>query len=434
MSTTELPDTRKRKKLLFVRRTNGFGGVEIILLDWLKKIDYSRYEVFVSSPVDVFSQRISECGVPATFVRLNAQEITHVYGRYQPEKGINDLVKLSFWHFFPIWLRFMWRIKPDIVIFLDGDFFITPLACVLAAFIVSRGNVSMTIHSPSKLQKPPEPKPKTSRKYFGIPGLGLWWYRQVWWPLWPWRARGTFSRRILTVSRAIGERVVGFYGYPRHKMGLVRHGVDTLRFQPCPSQRKCFRSQHGISDGAFVIASTCRLSYEKNVDWVINAFNSVASHNAGVWLVLAGDGPLRDEIHALVSTCPTRERILFLGHVADVCPVLQAADAYVLASSFEGSPIALMEAMAVGLVCLMSRIPGPDEIIEHGRDGILIEPSEEGVATGLAMALAMPRQELERMGVAAREKAVAEYGLEKAVESAFSELGIETTRLHGANS
>ncbi len=44
------------KRVLFARRTYGFGGVEVILLDWLKRIDYSEYEVFVCSPADVFSK------------------------------------------------------------------------------------------------------------------------------------------------------------------------------------------------------------------------------------------------------------------------------------------------------------------------------------------------------------------------------------------
>ena len=411
------------KRVLFARRTYGFGGVEVILLDWLKRIDYSEYEVFVCSPADVFSKRIADAGLRANFVHLSEREVTHIYGRYRPEEGIIDLVKGSFWHFFPIWLRFLWSIKPDAVVFLDGDFFTTPLACVLAAFAVTKGNVSMTIHSPSKLQ---EPLKKTTKFRFGLPDFGLWWYPRIWWPLWPWRMRGRLARRILAASTEIRNKVVRFYSYPITKMGLVEHGVDTARFKPCPSARLPLRQKYGIPEDAFVIASTSRLSPEKNVDRVVNAFDAVASKNQNLWLLLAGDGPLQDSIKTLVNERAAKGRILMLGHVEDPSPVLQAADAYVLASTFEARSISMREAMAVGLVCLGTRATGIGEFIEDGRDGFLMDSSVEGVEAGLERALTLKPSEREQMGRSAREKMIRDHELDKAVRSAFQQLGIDS--------
>src|ERR1700749_1817333 len=196
------------KRILLARRTYGFGGVEVILLDWLKRIDYSAYEVLVCSPKDVFSQRISDAGLRAKFVHLSQDEVLRIYGRYQPEDGIIDLVKGSFWHFFPIWLRFLWNLKPDTVVFLDGDIFTTPLACVLAAYIVTKGNFSMTIHTPSNLL---EPTQKKTRRRFGMPDFGLWWYPRVWWPLLPWKMRSKLAKTVLTSNRSMKDKVVRFF-------------------------------------------------------------------------------------------------------------------------------------------------------------------------------------------------------------------------------
>jgi hypothetical protein len=102
------------KRILFARRTYGFGGVEVILLDWLKRIDYASVEVFVCSPKDVFSERIVEAGLPAKFVHLSEAEVLRIYGRYRPDEGIIDLVKRSFWHFFPIWLSFCAASNPTL--------------------------------------------------------------------------------------------------------------------------------------------------------------------------------------------------------------------------------------------------------------------------------------------------------------------------------
>lgn len=409
-------------RLLFVRRTYGFGGTEVILLEWLKRIDYSRYDVFVSSPADVFSERIHKAGLPARFIHLNEPETTRIYGRYQPLQGINDLVNGSFWHFFPIWLRFLRRVRPDAVVFVDGDFFSTPLACVLAAYFVARGNVSMTVHSPAKLE---QPLAKTTRSHLGLPGLGLWWYGQVWWPLWPWRMRARLVKRVLTASAAIGEKIVRFYDYPAAKVDLLNNGVDTVRFRPSEAIRTRFRQEQGIPRDAFVIVSTSRFSYEKNIDWVLRGFEEIASRNDHVWLLLAGDGPLRGDVEAFLRHCPQSGRVRLLGHLEDVSEVLQASDCYLLSSSFEGSPVALIEAMAVGLVCMVSNIPGPNEVIDDSRDGLLIDSSKAGVLAGLQRALILTPSERDRLARCAREKVTEHYELEKSVKSAFRKLGIE---------
>jgi len=414
------------KRILFVRRTYGFGGVEVLLLDWLKRIDYSQYEVIVSSPADVFSQRFADGGLRAKFVHLSEPEVTHIYGRYKPEEGINDLVKGSFWHFSPIWLRFLWRIRPDAVVFLDGDFFATPLACVLAAFVVTKGNASMTMHSPSKLQ---EPLKKTTKYRFGLPDFGLWWYPRVWWPLWPWRMRERFCKRVLVSNCSMKDRIARYYGFPQNKMGLVGHGVDVTTFRPSRATRMRVRRRLGIPDDAMVIASTSRFSREKRVDDLVTAFEEIASRNRSVWLLLTGEGPLKSQIESLIAKCHAGERIKLLGHVSDIAPVLQGSDVYVLASEYEGCPIALMEAMAVGLVCLMSNIPGPDEMIEDEHNGFLIEPSAEGVVAGLQKALALTVSQRVEMGDSARATIEEKYELEKATKSAFDQLGIESANI-----
>jgi glycosyltransferase involved in cell wall biosynthesis len=417
------------KRVLFARRTYGFGGVEVILLDWLKRVDYSEYEVFVCSPTDVFSKRIADAGLRANFVHLSEREVLRIYGRYQPEAGIIDLVKGSFWHFFPIWVRFLWSIKPDAIVFLDGDFFTTPLACILAAFLVTKGNVSMTIHSPSRLE---EPVKKITKFRFGLPDFGLWWYPRVWWPLWPWRLREKLCDSVLVCNRSMKDKIAKFYKFPESKLGLIGHGVDVTEFQPSEETRSRIRQEWGIPDDATVIASTSRLSREKRVDLLVSAFEEIASRDTSVWLVMTGGGPLKGQIESVISQSRASERIKLLGHVKEIAPVLQGADLYVLASEFEGCPLALMEAMAVKLVCLMSNIPGPDEMIEDGRNGFLIDPSVEGIRAALQKALALTVSQRAEIGDCARATITEKYELEKAVQSEFKQLGIAPANIYPA--
>lgn len=74
--------TTQKQRVLFARRTYGFGGLEIRLLDWLAHLDYSRYDVFVLTPTDVFSERIARRGIGATCVPLSDQASDALFGYY----------------------------------------------------------------------------------------------------------------------------------------------------------------------------------------------------------------------------------------------------------------------------------------------------------------------------------------------------------------
>ncbi len=413
------------KRILFVRRAYSFGGAERRLLDWLSQIDYSRNEVYVVSPVDVFSERIKSAGIPAKVVALSQVQADSIFGSGNPLRGKDDLAKGGFWEFFRPWLRLLRRLRPDQVVMMQGYFYSMPLACVLAAYLVSRGHVYMTEHS-ALLEGPPA---KTTRLHWGvIPGTGLWWYRQVWPSVWPWRMRAGLSKRILAASQIVLDREVSYYGYPRKKMGIIPHGVDTLRFAPSPSMRRHWRERHNIPLSDVVIVCVARFSREKRIDRLLNAFLAMAPTYPNLRLLLAGDGPLRPEMEAAVRCVNGRDvsqRVCLLGQVQEVVPLLQASDIHVLPSDNEGFGIALIEAMAAGLVCVSTRTAGPSQIITDGENGFLVEISDRGIFDGLAKAIRMSPGERARMGARARETVVERYELRSAVTHALRMLDIE---------
>lgn len=415
------------KRIVFVRRASGYslGGANRRLLDWLSEIDYSKSQVSVVSPVDVFSNRIREEGIRAGCIVLSPEENNALFGHYDPVSGSDELATGTFLRFFVPWLRFLLRLRPDQVVLMQGYFFSFPLACVLAAYIATRGRVYMTEHS-ALLQGPPA---KTTRRHFGLfPGLGLWWYRKVWPSVWPWRLRASLCRRILAASDTVKDREVAFYGYPPNKMGIINHGVDVARFAPSRASRAQWRVRHGIPAGDVVLVSTGRLHAQKRIDRLLKAFLAVAAERSDLWLILAGDGPAKPDVEALIRSYgdePPIRRIMLLGHVEDVPPVLQASDIYVLSSDTEGFGIALVEAMATGLVCVSTETEGPQEIVTNGDDAFLVALSEGGLIRGLRKALQMSPGERSRMGERARQTVVAKYGVRSAVSNALRLLNIE---------
>lgn len=118
-----------------------------------------------------------------------------------------------------------------------------------------------------------------------------------------------------------------------------------------------------------------RLSYEKGQDRLVKAFAEIAAESS--WeLVLAGDGPMRKALEALVEELKIRDRVIFLGKVQNVDRLMSESAIFVLPSRLEGFPNALCEAMALGLpsICFDS-IP-VESLVVSGKEGLVIPEND----------------------------------------------------------
>ena len=387
----------KKQRLLFVRRTNAFGGSEVVILDLLKSIDYEKSIVHLASPVDVFSDLLTDLKLPVTWVPLTAPFSGTFFGRF-----------LS-------WIWYFMRLGPDKIILAEGGFGDFPLPIVLAAFASALGNVWMM-----ELHPAPEPFKKTFRVHLGLGmGLGL-----------SERARARAVRGILSVSHGVKARLVRDYGYPPEKITVVYNGVDTERFSPTSRDaRSALRKSLQIPEDAIVVVSAARLDPIKRLDRLIEAFATLSLERGDLWLLLTGDGPLRDELRALAQSVNNGERIRFLGHVEDVCKILRGSDIFALPSDEEGFGIALVEAMACELVCVATKTVGPSEIIEDGRNGFLTDRTYDGVLEGLQRALRLGRNEREAMGSCARQRVLENFCVEEAAAKGLALMEIKQAKV-----
>ncbi len=385
-----------KKRLLFISRTTGFGGSEVVILDLLKAIDYEKHIVFLASPADVFSNILSDLKLPVRCLPLTL-----------PRDG-------EFVHMFFSWIRYFTRLRPDKIIVAEGWFADFSLSVILAAFAVGRGNVWMMALHPA----PERLKEKFTARFGIIPRLGL-----------SERARAWLTRGILAVSEGVKDRLVRGYRYSPEKISVIYNGVDTERFSPAsPDTRSALRKVLQIPDEAIVLVSAARLDPIKRLDRLIQAFAVLINDHKDLWLLFTGDGPLRDELKDLAQTFNCRENIRFLGHVEDVRAILRASDIYVLPSDEEGFGIALIEAMACELVCVATKTIGPCEIIENGRNGFLTERTYEGVLTGLYQALKLGQKERAAIGNCARQRVLEKFRVEDSVAKglAFMEISKAT--------
>ncbi len=386
----------RKKRLLFLNRPTAFGGSEIVILNLLKAIDYKTTTVFLASPVDVFSKIIGDLRLPVTILTLTA-----------PFNG-------KFFSTFISWLRYLMSLHPDQIVLAEGGFRDFPFSTSLAAFVVARGNFWMM-----QLHPPPERTEQKNRTRLGfISRAGL---RER---FWAWLTRDT-----LAVSQGVKDRLVRCYGYDPKQIGIIYNGIDTKHFTTVlPDIRPALRKDMQIPENAVVVVSTARLAAVKRLDRLLRAFGALSSEYSDFWLLLTGDGPLRDHLRHLGQGVNNHENIRFLGYVEDVCPVLRASDIYVLPSDEEGFALGLAEAMACELVCVATKTVGPSEIIEDGVNGFLTDVTYDGVLKGLDRALRLGIEERRVMGHRARQRIVENFRVEEAVAKGLTFMKIDPAR------
>ena len=151
-----------------------------------------------------------------------------------------------------------------------------------------------------------------------------------------------FDKVCVVSTRMQGELAAA--GISADRIALIENGVDTERFRPdVPSLP---RADHGIPADAFLFGAAMRLSEEKNPLGLLEAFALVAQRAPAAWLAIAGDGPLRTGIAAHAERLGIANRLCLMGVRDDLERFYTMLDCFVLPSHYEGSPLALLEAMA----------------------------------------------------------------------------------------
>ena len=198
-------------------------------------------------------------------------------------------------------------------------------------------------------------------------------------------------------------RVLGELGITAD-VKIIPNGIDLSPFQN--PTRRLTRAEVGLSDDQVVLIYLGRLSPEKNLAFLLRAFNGVASACPSAALLLVGDGPESDNLRDQAQKAGVADRVKFTGQVdyADVPAYLRLADIFVTASETEVHPISLIEALASGLPALGIESPGVGDTIVDGQNGFL-STSDLAVFTAKLVRLVMEPQTRRRLAENAAQSA-----------------------------
>jgi glycosyltransferase involved in cell wall biosynthesis len=180
--------------------------------------------------------------------------------------------------------------------------------------------------------------------------------------------------RWIAVSEQVGKECQQELGLEPRRVVVVPNGIDTHRFRPDTIARQQSRARLGIADDVPLLIATGRLEYEKGFHITIHALQRIRKRYPKAQLIIAGDGVSRPMLERLAEqTAPGA--VHFTGHVPneDLPALLAAADVYLMPTlRNEGMPMTIIEALAVGLPVIASRVGGVPSTITDGETGLLI--------------------------------------------------------------
>lgn len=198
----------------------------------------------------------------------------------------------------------------------------------------------------------------------------------------------------------------------RRRCRVVRHGIDVAATRAARVHRPDVRAELGIEPGETLVVSVANLRATKDHPGLQDAAALVLEERQDVTFVVAGQGPLAGELEQRRQALGLGRRFRYLGYVRDVPRLLSGGDVFVLGSRHEGLPIALMEALALGLPVVATDVGGISAVVDDGLDGLLVEAGRPAALSDAILALVADRARRARMR--ARQDARDDLGIDAA--------------------
>ena len=228
------------------------------------------------------------------------------------------------------------------------------------------------------------------------------------------RSLAHVSDCLVGVSQEVVDDLVRIGIAPRERFRVVPLGLDLAPLADPPAgARERFRAELGVGDEEILLVFVGRLVPIKRVDRLLSAFARARAGDERLILGLVGDGDLRGALEAQAAELGIAGAVRFAGYRTDMPVVAAGADIAVLSSDNEGTPVALIEAAAGGRPAVSTDAGGVRAVVTPS-SGIVVPRDDAALAEAIGM-LAADAELRERMGWAAREHALANFGAERLV-------------------
>ena len=226
-----------------------------------------------------------------------------------------------------------------------------------------------------------------------------------------------FIQRYIPLSRDLEVWLKTQVGIPENKIRQIFNGVDSDRF--ClyeQGQRRPLPDQAQAGSKQLVIGTVGRVQEVKDQLTLVKAVADLVARNKEyrqkIKLVIVGDGPMMEELEALVQEKSVADIAWLSGARNDIPELLQAMDLFVLPSKAEGTSNTILEAMSTGLPIVATAVGGNPELVVNGETGVLVPPQDPvAMADAIEGYLHDPAL-LQRHGCAGRKRVEASFSMD----------------------
>lgn len=204
---------------------------------------------------------------------------------------------------------------------------------------------------------------------------------------WTNRVLGRHTDAILAGSETVRQDILRWDGVPADKVRILPYGIDLDPYL-APMDRETARRALDVPPGSAVIGTVSRLEEQKAHDVLLRAFAVLRAAGTDVILLLVGDGREKGRLQEMVTALGLQDRVRFLGTRRDLPLLFAAMDVFALPSRWEGTPLALIGAMAASIPVVATPVGGVTTVVEDGRTGRLV-PVEDVKALAATLAEAL---------------------------------------------
>ena len=224
------------------------------------------------------------------------------------------------------------------------------------------------------------------------------------------RALGSLrTDRLVAVSRSEFDELAALRVVAPSKLVHVDTGVPTAEIRTAAREPR----PAGLPTCGPLVVAAGRLSAQKNPRFLVRVSARLAQTHPGLRFVWAGDGELQGDVERDIAAAGVQDRWTLLGPLANPYPLLAAADVVVLPSLYEGLPLVLLEAMALGRPIVATDVTGSRDAVSPGVTGELVAPGDEaGFAAAIARVTSDPALAA-RYGAEAGRRAEAHFTRER---------------------
>lgn len=366
---------QKRIRLVMLIDSLGLGGAERLLATYLEHFDVTRFDlracVFNVRDGNPIADDVRQLGIPVDLV---------------PIPKLRSLTGL------PRLVRYLREQKADI---LHTQLQFANALGSIAGRVLDIPTVS-TLHIVDEV-------PRSQRA--SLRGKFAWWSLR------------RFCNRIIAVSDAARQHYLASGNVSAAKITTMYNGIDLTHFTgSSDAERREKRAALGVPPDAEVITTVAVLRRAKGIQYQIEALPKILKLVPNAYYLVVGDGQYRHALELAARQHRVADKVIFTGARKDIPELLAMSDVFVLPTLDEALPTVLAEAMAAGKPIVACRVGGVPEMVEDGRNGILVPPAEPDQLANACLRLMQQPDQAQKMGQAGREIVKNKFNIVKQVQ------------------